>query len=333
MVAMLITVGIEMFFAARGAGHSHGDEWLESTRSTHAPRQRSRTHSFRGFPVQGGSSGGRPPPIMLGDMSESQENLVDGRSPSVLAPSPVPPVRRAKNRDSFADDDNDDDEENSDLDLDLEELAHEEPNSGLLNGTTKRRRSSSNENHDHNHGSSSQHAPTQPTTSSEIAAQKKLLLQVLLLEAGILFHSVFIGMALSVAVGTPFVVLLIAISFHQTFEGFALGARISQIQFPPSSVKPWLMALAYGTTTPAGQAIGLMLHTLYDPFSQTGLLTVGVMNSISSGLLLYAGLVTLLAEDFLSDDSYKTLKGRRRMEASAAVVCGAGLMALVGAWA
>lgn len=165
------------------------------------------------------------------------------------------------------------------------------------------------------------------------AQHKKQLLQCLLLEAGILFHSVFIGMAVSVATGTSFVVLLVAISFHQTFEGFALGSRIAAIRFPPKSPKPWLMALAYGTTTPIGQAIGLAIHNLYDPASQTGLLTVGFMNAISSGLLLFAGLVELLAEDFLSDESYVILSGKKRLMACGSVVAGALLMALVGAWA
>lgn len=44
---------------------------------------------------------------------------------------------------------------------------------------------------------------------------KKSILQCMLLEVGILFHSVFIGMALSVAIGGDFVVLLIAIAFHR----------------------------------------------------------------------------------------------------------------------
>ena len=57
------------------------------------------------------------------------------------------------------------------------------------------------------------------------------------------------------------------------------------------------------------------------------------MNAISSGLLLFAGLVELLAEDFLSEGSYKTLRGKRRLEACGAVVGGGFLMALVGAWA
>lgn len=45
--------------------------------------------------------------------------------------------------------------------------------------------------------------------------QRKELLQCILLELGILFHSVFIGMALSVSTGSEFVVLLIAIVFHR----------------------------------------------------------------------------------------------------------------------
>lgn len=93
------------------------------------------------------------------------------------------------------------------------------------------------------------------------------------------------------------------------------------------------MVLAYGCTTPIGQAIGLGVHTLYDPMSETGLLMVGVMNGISSGLLLFAGLVQLLAEDFLADKSYEVLKGRRRWKAYGSVIGGAFLMALVGAWA
>ena len=60
---------------------------------------------------------------------------------------------------------------------------------------------------------------------------------------------------------------------------------------------------------------------------------VGIMNAISSGLLLFAGLVELLAEDFLSDKSYAVLQGRRRLEACGAVAAGGLLMALVGAWA
>ncbi|EAW08982.1 putative plasma membrane zinc ion transporter [Aspergillus clavatus NRRL 1] len=162
---------------------------------------------------------------------------------------------------------------------------------------------------------------------------RKAVMQVLLLEMGILFHSVFIGMSLSVSVGSEFVILLIAIVFHQTFEGLALGSRIAALDWPESAMQPWLMSLAYGCTTPIGQAIGLATHTLYSPDSEVGLLLVGTMNAISSGLLIFASLVELMSEDFLSDESWRVLRGRKRVIACVLVFAGAFCMSLVGAWA
>lgn len=114
------------------------------------------------------------------------------------------------------------------------------------------------------------------------------------------------------------------------------------------------MALAYGCTyvphppgasleqdfdrltllrTPIGQAIGLATHALYSPDSEVGLILVGVMNAISAGLLTFASLVELLSEDFLSDESWRYLRGRRRIVACLLVFFGAFFMSFVGAWA
>lgn len=164
-------------------------------------------------------------------------------------------------------------------------------------------------------------------------AHKKAVLQCFLLEMGILFHSIFIGMSLAVAIGNDFVVLLIAIIFHQTFEGLALGVRIAAISWPVRSPQPWLMAVAYGCTTPLGQAIGIATHTLYSPDSEVGLLVVGIMNAISAGFLVFASLVELMSEDFLSDESWQVLRGKKRVMACLLVFFGAFLMSLVGAWA
>ncbi|KAF1841570.1 Zip-domain-containing protein [Cucurbitaria berberidis CBS 394.84] len=162
---------------------------------------------------------------------------------------------------------------------------------------------------------------------------KKAIMQCFLLEMGILFHSIFIGMSLSVAVGNDFVVLLIAIIFHQTFEGLALGVRIADIKWPARAWQPWLMAFAYGCTTPLGQAIGIATHTLYSPNSEIGLLVVGIMNAVSAGFLVFASLVELMSEDFLSDASWQILTGKKRVVACVLVFFGAFLMSLVGAWA
>lgn len=166
-------------------------------------------------------------------------------------------------------------------------------------------------------------------------AQKhqKDVLQCMMLEVGILFHSIFIGMTLAVSTGSQFIVLLVAIIFHQTFEGLALGSRIADISWHEGALQPWLMALAYGCTTPIGQAIGIATHSLYDPDSEFGLVLVGTMNAISSGLLVFAALVELLAEDFLSDESWRVLRGKKRVIACLLVFAGAFGMSIVGAWA
>jgi zinc transporter 1/2/3 len=162
---------------------------------------------------------------------------------------------------------------------------------------------------------------------------RKAILQCALLEMGILFHSIFIGMSLAVSVGNDYIVLLIAIVFHQTFEGLALGVRIADITWPHRALQPWLMAVAYGCTTPLGMAIGIATHTLYSPNSEIGLLVVGIMNAVSAGFLVFASLVELMSEDFLSDESWQILRGRKRVVACLLVFAGAFLMSLVGAWA
>ncbi|KAH7406166.1 ZIP zinc transporter-domain-containing protein [Phaeosphaeria sp. MPI-PUGE-AT-0046c] len=162
---------------------------------------------------------------------------------------------------------------------------------------------------------------------------RKAVMQCFLLEMGILFHSIFIGMSLAVAVGNDFIVLLIAIVFHQTFEGLALGVRIADIKWPARALQPWVMAVAYGCTTPGGMAIGIATHTLYSPNSEIGLLVVGIMNAVSAGFLVFASLVELMSEDFLSDQSWQILRGKKRVVACLLVFSGAFLMSLVGAWA
>lgn len=84
-----------------------------------------------------------------------------------------------------------------------------------------------------------------PSPLSHRQKEQRMILQCLLLEAGILFHSIFIGLSISISTGTTFIALMIAIAFHQMFEGLALGACVAAIpSFRISSIKPWLMSIA-----------------------------------------------------------------------------------------
>ncbi|KAH9437545.1 hypothetical protein MCOR27_003983 [Pyricularia oryzae] len=332
MTAALVVVSVESYLTTRGGlthSHSHHHVWDEDDEEG---EDGNKTQGINGASSSGGMAARRerrPSNIMLDDIGAS-EGLMAGASP---LPESTPVVASTNGRKHLNGNANDPQERNKhvyqprdsssssreslDLELNLDELDPVPEHDAQPRAPPSQQR-------DRMLGQT----PAPPPDE-----QKRLLLQCLLLEAGILFHSVFIGMALSVATGPAFVVFLVAISFHQSFEGLALGSRIAAIHFPRSSLRPWLMVLAYGTTTPIGQAIGLLVHNMYDPRSQAGLLMVGFMNAISAGLLLFAGLVQLLAEDFLSEKSYRVLHGRRRTEAFLAVFGGAGLMAVVGAFA
>ncbi|KAK3987664.1 Zinc/iron permease [Cladorrhinum sp. PSN332] len=324
MVSALVVCAVESYLTTRGASHSHGHShsWDDDS------EEEEDSHHAHGRHTQ--------PNIALQDLDSrdnERQGLVLGASP---LPGSTPTTTRPNTSDgavgeSLFKDQQRDSAESDRGSLDLEFSLQE------MQGNRDENASQSQPlNRGNGHKSlASKPLPALPHVQHKPnpEEQKRMMLQCVLLEAGILFHSVFIGMALSVATGPAFAVFLIAISFHQSFEGLALGTRIAALHFPKSSPRPWLMVLAFGATTPIGQAIGLVIHSFYDPMSQTGLLMVGFMNAISSGLLLFAGLVQLLAEDFLSEKSYKTLKGKKRVHAFLAVCGGAFLMSAVGAFA
>jgi zinc transporter 1/2/3 len=106
------------------------------------------------------------------------------------------------------------------------------------------------------------------------------------------------------------------------FEGLGLGSRLAIL--PLSKKYNWVAyvgAALYASITPLGIAIGLGVRTTcvpsdhyssfeltnvcieflhsYDPESQTALVTSGILDSLSAGILIYTGLVELLAHDFI----------------------------------
>lgn len=154
---------------------------------------------------------------------------------------------------------------------------------------------------------------------------------IFLLEFGIIFHSVFVGLSLAVSenVKTLFIVLV----FHQMFEGFGLGTRIADVPWPSHKLwLPWALGIAFGLTTPIAIAIGLGVRESYPPGSSIALITNGVFDSISAGILLYAGLVELMGNEFLHSDEFNRSSTKRVIAAYLIMCCGAALMALLGRW-
>ena len=118
----------------------------------------------------------------------------------------------------------------------------------------------------HSHGED----PTLPATK----------FSVLVMEAGVLFHSILIGLTLVVAGDSFYKTLLVVIVFHQFFEGLALGARIAML---PGSIFPSkaLMALAFSLITPIGMAIGLGVLNSFNDNEKSTLIALGTLDALS----------------------------------------------------
>jgi zinc transporter 1/2/3 len=95
----------------------------------------------------------------------------------------------------------------------------------------------------------------------------------------------------------------------------------------------WALCALYGLATPVAIATGLGLRRSYDAGSFEANVVSGVLDSISAGILIYTGLVEMLAKDFLFNSEMKT-KGKREVGVLVCyVLLGAGLMALLAKWA
>lgn len=154
----------------------------------------------------------------------------------------------------------------------------------------------------------------------------------LILEFGVIVHSIIIGLNLGTS-GSEFSTLYPVIVFHQSFEGLGIGARMSSIPFPKRlEWTQWALCAGYGLTTPIAIAIGLGLRTTYNSGSFAANVVSGVLDSTSAGILMYTGLVELLARDFLFNPE-RTKDSRRLTFMVVCVFLGAAVMALLGKWA
>ena len=156
---------------------------------------------------------------------------------------------------------------------------------------------------------------------------------IFILEFGVIFHSVFIGLTLAVA-GDNFNVLYIVLVFHQTFEGLGLGSRLATAKWPrKKSWLPWVLGGAYGLTTPIAIAVGLGVSSTFAPNSPTTSVVNGVFDSISAGILIYTGLVELMAHEFMFNPEMRKSSIKMMLFAYLCMCIGAAIMALLGKWA
>ncbi|RHY28992.1 hypothetical protein DYB32_005547 [Aphanomyces invadans] len=179
-----------------------------------------------------------------------------------------------------------------------------------------------NGNHNHHH-----HHHGDIVDRSPLA--KKL--NVILFECSVAVHSIIIGIEMGVASGDTFHTLLTAISFHQFFEGVAVGSS-SQGAFTQLKTSVFV-ALGFASSTPCGIFIGILISGSYTPTSTAALWVRGILHSVAAGILLYMGVVELLTYQFTVNADFHAKTRRDRWTHYVCILLGAGVMAAIGYWA
>jgi solute carrier family 39 (zinc transporter), member 1/2/3 len=122
---------------------------------------------------------------------------------------------------------------------------------------------------------------------------------------------------------------LIAIAFHQCFEGVALGGCLLEAEYSTRAYAA--MAAAYSLTTPVGVAIGIGIRAAYNPNSATALGVTGAFDAVAAGILVYMALVDLVAVDFMS--AKFRAETRLQVAGYGGLIVGAAAMTVLALWA
>ncbi|KAM5472050.1 high-affinity Zn(2+) transporter zrt1 [Microsporum ferrugineum] len=156
-------------------------------------------------------------------------------------------------------------------------------------------------------------------------------LSVFLMEAGIVFHSVILGVTLVVSGDSGYTPLFIVIIFHQMFEGLALGSRIAELPKTKISAK-FIMASIFSIITPLGMAIGLGVLHSFNGNDKSTIIAIGTLDAFSAGILAWAAIVDMWSHDWIHGD-LKDAGVARMMTGLLALVTGMVLMGVLGKWA
>lgn len=164
-----------------------------------------------------------------------------------------------------------------------------------------------------------------------VKLKQRLVSQVL--EIGIIFHSVIIGVTMGMSQNKCTIrPLVAALAFHQIFEGLGLGGCIAQAGFSIGTTG--YMCFMFAATTPMGIFLGMVVFSItgYDDSSPNALIMEGLLGSLSSGILIYMALVDLIALDFFHN---KLMSSERLLKkvSFVALALGSTSMSILALWA
>jgi zinc transporter ZupT len=174
--------------------------------------------------------------------------------------------------------------------------------------------------------------PPAPQPHAHRPPPQHSILSLLAAEFGFTLHSLFIGLAVGVVADADLNALLVALCFHQFFEGVALGARL--VDSSLSSSQDNALALIFTVSAPIGIGcgVGLMSSGGINTNGQTFSLVQGIFDAICAGILLHIGF-NLTINEFPKDVARFKEGKHSTLNCTLmylALWSGAGIMAFIG---
>lgn len=134
---------------------------------------------------------------------------------------------------------------------------------------------------------------------SEQGEHRVRCISLMMFEVGCVFHSLFIGIALGLALEVN---IVIAVAFHQVFEAVCLGFAIGDANL--SFVKAIIMVMVYSAMTPLGVVIG---YFVYDDSNIVCIYVAGCFQAFSAGILIYVSLFQIIYKECFENKTDSTL--------------------------
>lgn len=97
--------------------------------------------------------------------------------------------------------------------------------------------------------------------------------------------------------------------------------------------KAFVLGLLFIIMTPIGVAIGIGIHSSFNPNSSSSVLASAILDSLSAGILLYNAYISLMALEINHNVQFRQQPFVRKTICFLSMYVGAGLMALIGEWA
>ncbi|KAG4102363.1 Zinc/iron permease [Neocallimastix lanati (nom. inval.)] len=152
-----------------------------------------------------------------------------------------------------------------------------------------------------------------------------------LLEIGISLHSILIGVAFGMTKDEELIVLMIALIFHQFFEGISLSSVFIEAHFKRFTAIA-IMVVVYSLTLPFGAIIGIIIRSAIESTDKAYLTTQGIIDAIAGGILVYDDLVNILSRH-CSSSMFKQCSIMNKNIQLLSFYCGIAVMAIIGIWA